>query len=139
LYARPELVPRFPARSAAPVAALLFLLAPAGALAQTVGPDEAVNAGNPLRQIRLTDAQKAAIYNAVLQQRVRSSATIPVAVGAPVSPAVELAYLPAQAISQEAFEDSLGTNLKYAMVEGDVVVVDPVRMSVVAVIHGAKP
>ena len=119
---------------------MLFLLAPAGALAQTVGPDEAVNAGNPLRQIRLTDAQKAAIYNAVLQQRVRSSATeFQLHVGAPVSPALELAYLPAQAISQEAFEDSLATNLKYAMVEGDVVVVDPVRMSVVAVIHGAKP
>jgi hypothetical protein len=118
------------------LAALLLLLAPAAAFAQTVGPDETVNAGGtPLRQIRLTDAQRAAIYNAVLQQRVRSSATIPVAVGAPVSPAAELAYLPGETMS----DDSLAMDLKYAMVEDDVVVVDPVRMSVVAVIHGAKP
>jgi hypothetical protein len=118
------------------MAALLFLLAPAAAFAQTVGPDEAVNAGGtPLRQIRFTDAQKAAIYNAVLQQRVHSTATIPVAVGAPVSPVMELAYLPGQATS----EDSLAMDLKYAMVEDDVVVVDPVRMNVVAVIHGPKP
>jgi len=129
-------LPRLIARFAAPVAALLFLLAPAGALAQTVGPDEALNAGGtPLRQIRLTDAQKAAIYNVVVRQRVHSSTAIPVAVGAPVSSVVELAYLPDQA----TYEDSPVMDLKYAMVEGDVVVVDPVRMSVVAVIHGAKP
>jgi hypothetical protein len=129
-------LPRLIASFVAPVAALLFFLAPVGAFAQTVGPDEAVNAGGtPLRQIKLTDAQKAAIYNAVLRQRVHSSATIPAAVGAPVSPALELAYLPSQATS----EDSLAMNLKYAMVEDDVVVVDPVRMNVVAVIHGPKP
>ena len=122
--------------AASVMAALLFLLAPAAASAQTVGPDEAVNVrGNPPRQIRFTDAQKAAIYNAVLQQRVRNSATIPVAVGASVSPVIELAELPGQAMS----EDSLAMDLKYAMVEHDVVVVDPVRMRVVEVIHGAKP
>jgi hypothetical protein len=129
-------LPRLTSVSIAPLAALLFLLAPAGAFAQTVGPDEAVNAQGSLNQhLRLTDAQKAAIYNAVLQQRVRSSATIPVAVGAPVSPVIELAGLPGQAMS----DDSLMTDLKYAMVEDDVVVVDPVRMRVVEVIHGAKP
>ena len=129
-------LPRLTAVSVAPLAALLFLLGPTGAFAQTVSPDEAVNAeGSVSQQLRLTDAQKAAIYNTVLQQRVRSSATIPVAAGAPVSPVVELAYLPGQATS----DDSLAMDLKYAMVEDDVVVVDPVRMSVVAVIHGAKP
>src|ERR1700722_1257157 len=102
--------------AASVMAALLFLLAPAAASAQTVGPDEAVNVrGNPPRQIRFTDAQKAAIYNAVLQQRVHSTATIPVAVGAPVSPVIELAYLPGQATS-----DDLGVmDLKYAVVEDD--------------------
>jgi hypothetical protein len=129
-------LPRSIAPFLAPVAALLFLLAPAAVFAQTVGPDEAVNAtGNPPRQIRFTDAQKAAIYNAVLRQRVHSSATIPTVVGAPVSPVLELAYLPGQATS----EDWLAMNLKYAIVEDDVVVVDPVRMNVVAVIHGPKP
>ena len=129
-------LPRLIAPSVAPVAALLFLLAPAAVFAQTVGPDEAVNVrGNPPRQVRFTDAQKAAIYNAVLQQRVHSTATIPVAVGAPVSPVTELAYLPGQATS----DDLAVMDLKYAVVEDDVVVVDPVRMNVVAVIHGPKP
>jgi hypothetical protein len=129
-------LPRLIAPSVAGMAALLFVLAPAAAFAQTVGPDEAVNVrGNPPRQIRFTDAQKAAIYNAVLRQRVHSSATIPVTVGATVSPVVELAYLPRQATSA----DLAATDLKYAVVEDDVVVVDPVRMNVVAVIHGPKP
>jgi hypothetical protein len=129
-------LPRLVAPSVAGMAALLFLLAPAAVFAQTVGPDEAVNVrGNPPRQVRFTDAQKAAIYNAVLQQRVHSSATIPAAVGAPVSPVTELAYLPGQATS----DDLAVMDLKYAVVEDDVVVVDPVRMNVVAVIHGPKP
>jgi hypothetical protein len=129
-------LPRVIASFLVPVAASLFVLAPSAVFAQTVGPDEAVNVrGNPPRQIRFTDAQKAAIYNAVLQQRSHSSATIPVAVGAPVSPVIELAYLPGQATSA----DLALMDLKYAMVEDDVVVVDPVRMRVVAIIHGAKP
>jgi hypothetical protein len=132
----PIWLPRLTTASIAPLVALLFLFSPAEASAQTVGPNEAVNAEGSLSQhLRLTDAQKAAIYNAVLQQRVRNSATIPVAVGASVSPVIELAELPGQAMS----EDSLAMDLKYAMVEHDVVVVDPVRMRVVEVIHGAKP
>jgi hypothetical protein len=117
-------------------AASLLLLGSPEAFAQTVGPDEAVNIrGIPPPQIRLTEAQKAAIYNAVLQQRVRSSAMIPVAVGAPVSPALELADLPDQTGSNAL----PSTDLKYAMVEDDLVVVDPVRMRVIEVIRRAKP
>jgi hypothetical protein len=129
-------LPRLIAPSVTGMAAVLYVLASAAALAQSVGPDEAVNArGNPPRQIRFTDAQKAVIYNAVLRQRVHSAATIPVTVGAAVSPVVELAYLPRQATPT----DLAATDLKYAVVEDDVVVVDPVRMNVVAVIHGPHP
>ena len=81
-------------------------------------------------------AQKSAIYNAVLQQRVRGSTTqIPGAarVGAPVSPAVELADT---ARPGGGLTITASTVLKYAMVEDDVVVVDPVKMRVVEIIHG---
>jgi hypothetical protein len=119
---------------------LAFLLGSTGAFAQAVGPDEVLDAGGAVtQQLALTEAQKAAIYNAVLAHRIRSSAGIPGAVpavvGAPVSPAVELTGLPDLAAAQASIDDRLATNLKYAMVEDDVVVVDPVRMRVVEVIH----
>ena len=122
--------------------AFAFILGTAGAGAQTVGPDEAVNAnGAVVQKLALTEAQKSAIYNAVRRQRPRvSTATvsgaIPVAVGAPVSPAATLADLPDQAAANEPW----AAYLKYAMVEDDVVVVDPIGMRVVGIIHGStKP
>jgi hypothetical protein len=120
----------------APLTALAMVIGPAGAWAQTVGPDEAVSARGALTQkFGLTDTQKSAIYNAVLQQRVRGAATVPVAVGAPVSPATALAALPERAASH----NPLAADLKYAMVEDEVVVVDAVQMRVVEVIRGARP
>jgi hypothetical protein len=87
------------------------------------------------QELGLSAAQKAAIYNAVLQQHAqrppRNPQTVPVAVGAPVPPTIELAALPVQA----AADDSLATDLKYATVEDNVVVVDTIKMRVVEVIH----
>jgi hypothetical protein len=120
------------------LAALTLCLFTAGADAQTTGPDEAIDAnGAVTQQLALTQAQKAAIYNAVLRQRVRTSTThVPVTVGAPVPPMAELAELPDQA----AADAPLVADLKYAMVEDDVVVVDPISMRVVDIIHGStKP
>jgi hypothetical protein len=119
--------------------ALLF--GTAGALAQNAGPDETVNAdGAVSRQLGLTETQKTAIYDAVSRQHVRSAAWIPgavlAAVGAPVSPATELAALPGQAAAIASVDDRPEKDLKYAMVEDDLVVVDPVKMRVVEVIHG---
>jgi hypothetical protein len=87
----------------------------------------------------LTPAQKAAIYNAVQAQRVRSAArVIHLAIGAPVPPSLTLSDLPPEALSV-ALPDQLGSDdtafLKYALVEDDVVVVDPIAMRVVDVIH----
>jgi hypothetical protein len=149
----------FAASLLAPFAVFAFFLGIAAAHAQTVGPDEAVNPeGAVTQQLALTPAQKSAIYNAVLRQRVRASNTmiagaIPVAVGAPVSPAVGLSELPEQAATDMSGGDSGGDSwadsgadpwassqtmfLKYAMVGDDVVVVDPVTMRVVDIIHGS--
>jgi hypothetical protein len=127
--------------------------------AQTVGPDEAVDArGAVTQKLALTAAQKNAIYNAVLGQRVRTSTTgIPLAIGAPVSPSAVLLDLPVEALPVEALPvqalsvqalplanlpdqaeggDPGATVLKYAMVEGKVVVIDAIHMRVVDVING---
>jgi hypothetical protein len=121
-----------------PFAAIAVFLGSAGAFAQTVGADEAINqSGIVARKLVLSDAQKSAIYNAVLQQGVRTSTVaIPAAVGAPVPPAIALSDLPGQATGDEPWADLL----KYAMVGDDVVVVDPIAMRVVDIIHGsARP
>jgi hypothetical protein len=108
------------------------------ALAQSAVPDEAVRPnGAVTQQLALTAGQKSAIYNAIIGQRLRPRTDqISVSVGALVPPFVELIDLPDQA--------SVGTLsaavLKYAMVENDVVVIDPIVMRVVDVIRGgAKP
>jgi hypothetical protein len=121
-----------------PFAAIAFFLGTAGAFAQTVGSDESINPhGVAARNLTLTAAQKSAIYTAVMQQKVRASAgAIPVAVGAPVPPTIALRDLPDQAVADQPWADLL----KYAMVEDDVVVVDPIAMRVVDIIHGsARP
>jgi len=122
--------------------AFAFILGTAGAGAQTVGLDEAVSVnGAVVQKLALTEAQKSAIYSAVRRQRPRvPTTTMPVgiraAVGAPVPHAAELADLPDQAVANEPW----AAYLKYAMVEDDVVVVDPIGMRVVSIIHGStKP
>jgi Protein of unknown function (DUF1236) len=67
-----------------------------------------------------------------MQQQVRASAsTLPAAIGAPVPPTIALSSLPDQAMGERSWADLL----KYAMVEDDVVVIDPIAMRVVDVIH----
>jgi hypothetical protein len=128
-----------------PLAFLVYFLSSTGSFAQSVGPDEAVNAaGGATRQLALTETQKATIYNAVLARRIRNSSrpagAVTAAVGAPVSATAELARLPEQAAAQASTDDTLATDLKYAMVGGDLVVVDPVGMRVIEVIHrNARP
>jgi hypothetical protein len=122
--------------SAAALLGLLFGVAPA--LAQSAGPDEAIQPDGTLRQnVALTAGQRSAIYNIVIRQRAKPHADqISVAVGAPVPPTIDLVDLPDQATA----DNPSAALLKYAMVHGDVVVVDPVAMRVVDVIrNGAKP
>ena len=115
-----------------PFVVLTLFLGTANAVAQSVGADEAITSqGAVTPTVGLTPAQKSAIYNAIVRQRVRASSTqIQATVGASVSRSVPLAELPDQTgLVDAAF-------LKYAMVADDVVVVDPIRMRVVDVIHG---
>jgi hypothetical protein len=109
-----------------------------GARAQSAGPDEAVGPNGAVTQtLSLSPVQRRAIYNAVVQQRLRNSDSgIAAAIGAPVPPSVALWNLP----DQGAVDADGASILKYAMVEDDVVVVDPVSMRVVDVIHpGPRP
>jgi hypothetical protein len=122
--------------SAAALLGLFFSIAPA--LAQSAGPDEAVQPDGTVRQnLALTAGQRSAIYNIVIRQRAKPHADqIVVTVGAPVPPTIDLVDLPDQATAN----NPSAALLKYAMVHGDVVVVDPVAMRVVDVIrNGAKP
>ncbi|HTV27726.1 MAG TPA: hypothetical protein VMF32_08085 [Xanthobacteraceae bacterium] len=117
-----------------PLAFFMLLSASYGAMAQTAGPDEAIEANGGITQsLSLTPAQKSAIYNAVMRQKVPiPSRGIAAVVGAPVLPSVPLNDLPGSAVI-----DNTGTGvLKYATVESDVVVVDPIQMRVIDVIHG---
>jgi hypothetical protein len=122
--------------SAAALVGLFFGIAPA--LAQSAGPDEAIQPNGTVRQnLALTAGQRSAIYNIVIRQRAKPHADqISVAVGAPVPPTIDLVDLPDQATA----DNPSAALLKYAMVHGDVVVVDPVAMRIVDVIrNGAKP
>jgi hypothetical protein len=115
-----------------------MILGAAPALAQSAGPDEAIQPNGAVRQtLALTPGQKSAIYNIVIRQRVNPHADqISIAVGAPVPPTTELVDLPDQATA----DNPSAAFLKYAMVANDIVVVDPVAMRVVDVIrNGARP
>jgi hypothetical protein len=122
----------------AAVLSIFLGLGSTAALAQSAGPDEAIQPNGTVRQnLALTAGQRSAIYNIVIRERVKPHADqIIVTVGAPVPPTIDLVDLPEQA----TVNNPSAALLKYAMVHGDVVVVDPVAMRVVDVIrNGAKP
>ena len=113
-------------------AVLTFLLGTANVVAQSAGTDESITSqGTVTETAGLTPAQKSAIYNAIVRQRMPTPSTqIEATVGAPVPRSVSLAELPDQTGLVTA------SFLRYAVVADDVVVVDPVEMRVVDVIHG---
>jgi hypothetical protein len=107
------------------------------AAAQAVQADEAHGAPTRLApHIALSPAQKRAIYTAVSRQRLRTSAAdIPLSVGATVPRSAVLLTLP-----DAARGDDLSVQyLKYATVDGNVVLVDSISMHVIDIIRGAGP
>ena len=117
------------------VAALLAAAGISAAGAQALGPSEAHGFSTSMKpNIALTASQKSAIYGAVLRQRLRSTsaADIPLIVGAPVPRSASLLALPDEAASDE----DAAQFLKYAIVEGNVVLVDSISMRVVDILHG---
>lgn len=116
------------------------LAAMTAATAQSIGPDEAVGShGSVSQPVVLTPAQRRAIYSAIMRQKGSTADHgIAAIVGAPVPPSATLRDLPRQAMgTRDPFaEDSGIAVLKYATVEDDVIIVDPMQMRVVDVIHG---
>ena len=102
--------------------------------AQATVPDERVKpTGEVSQKIALTSQQKNAIYNAMTLQHARGPERLAPAlfVGAAVPSSIELSDLPDQTIASNPW----ATAFKFAFVENDVVVVDPIRMRVVEIIH----
>lgn len=121
----------------AALALIAFFSGIIAADAQSATPTEAVQQdGSIVPPLALTQAQRNAIYNDVKRQRIHTpTAGIAAAVGAPAAPSLGLRDLPGVPAPGSA-----ATDLKYATVARDVVVVDPIRMRVVEVIHsGAGP
>jgi hypothetical protein len=103
-------------------------------VAQALGPNEAHgSSANVQPSMALTASQKSAIYGTVLRQRLRSApaADIPLIVGAPVPRSAPLLALPGEAVGDE----NAAQFLKYAIVEGNVVLVDSISMRVVDILH----
>src|SRR5215472_2107169 len=109
------------------IAALLASLAVVPeAAAQKAGADEAPSAS--AAQLALSPAQKRAIYDIVMRQRLRTSAAdIPLTMGATVPRSVVLLTLPG------------GQGLKYATVDNNVVLIDPISMRVIDIIRSFGP
>jgi hypothetical protein len=86
----------------------------------------------PASQIVLTPEQKLAIFNAVnsAASKVTAPANTPATVGAQVPPEIQLATLPDNALA--AVPEAKG--MRYALVQDQVVIVDPTTMRVVDVI-----
>jgi hypothetical protein len=109
-----------------------FLTA-SGAQAQSVAPDEAVGPGGTVGQsLQFSPAERSAIRNSAAAQRFHGTTRgLTPVIGAPVPPTLSLSDLPDQAVS----DTEGGAVLKYAMMEDDIVVVDPITMRVVDVIR----
>jgi len=117
------------------VVLIATLVGAASAAAQTALTDERVKPNGEVSQkLALTPEQKSAIYNAVAARHAQEPAQfgLPLEVGALVPPSVELNELPDEAAADNPWA---AAPLKYAMVEDDIVVVDPVRMRVVDIIR----
>lgn len=115
-----------------------FFLAAGCAQAQSVAPDEAVGPDGAVTQkLQFSPVERSAIYNAAAAQRAHTpTGGLNATIGAPVPPTLSLHDLPDQA----AIGSDGGPVLKYAMMEGQIVVVDPISMRVVEVIsRGVQP
>jgi hypothetical protein len=123
-------------RVALPILVGALILAPALAAAQALGPDEAHGAQAHMKPApTLTAPQKANIYAVILRQRLRMSATeVPLIVGASVPRSTPLLALPDEAAGDEYTAEVL----KYATVDGNVVLIDTTTMRVIDIIRDVR-
>ncbi len=106
------------------------------AAAQTADIDEVANANGVAPKLELTAAQKSAIYQAVHKDKGKVAPShFATNVGADVPPMIELYALPDDVVA-----DNPVTKLyKFTKVEDQVVLVDPTKMRVMAVIGPNSP
>ena len=106
-----------------------------GAAAQSNAIDEAVNAHGVAPTLELTPAQRSAIYQEVHKDRSKAAPSrFATHVGADVPPTIELYPLP-----DDIQANSPETKLyEFTGIDDEVVLVDPTKMRVIAVI-GPKP
>lgn len=116
--------------------ALALMAAPHPANAQAPAPPAGTTTppaiANAQAQVQLSPEQKSAILAAIRQKgsTVAPSLTFRAAVGELVPPSIELYPLPDSAMAQAP----AAKNLKYTMIENQVVLVDPLTMRVVDII-----
>jgi len=123
----------------APVLALAAVVSAFGAAglasAQTSDIDEVVNANGVAPKLELTAAQRSAIYQAVRKDKSKVAPShFATNVGAEVPPMIELYALPDDVLA----ENPAAKLYKFTRVEDQVVLVDPTKMRVIAVI-GPNP
>jgi len=125
------------AKAARPLAAgaILTLIATTCAEAQTADLDEAVGARGNAPKLELTAAQKKAIYQEVRQDtgKVAKGPVAPT-VGAEVPPMIELYMLPDRILA----DNPAAKFYQFTRVGDEVLLVDPTRMIVVAVISPGR-
>ena len=102
-----------------------------GAVAQASDIDEMVNNGGVASNLELTPGQRTVIYQAVHRDKAKAAPShFAATVGADVPPMIELYALPDQVLA-----DNPVTKLyKFTRIDEQVVLVDPTKMRVVAVI-----
>jgi hypothetical protein len=109
-----------------------IVLALASGISGVAAQVGAVSQSKP--QVQLDPAQRAAIVTAVRDTKLPPPGrSFNVSVGAEVPPSIELYTLPIAALSQAPEV----RDLKYTMVQNQVVLVDPLRMRVVDVISAS--
>jgi hypothetical protein len=117
------------------VCAALASLGAGGASAQTSDIDETVNSAGVAPKLELTPAQRSVIYQAVHRDKSKVAPNrFATSVGADVPPMIELYPLPDEVLA----DNPVAKLYKFTRVGDQVVLVDPTKMRVVAVI-GPNP
>jgi hypothetical protein len=105
------------------------------ARSQTNDIDEMVNNGGVAPNLELTSVQRSAIYQAVHRDKTRAAPNrFAASIGADVPPMIELYALPDEILA----DNPVAKLYKFTRVDEQIVLVDPTKMRVVAVI-GPNP
>ena len=117
------------------VSAALVSLGFEGARAQTSDIDDTVNSVGVAPKLALTPAQRSVIYQALHREKSKVAPNrFAARIGADVPPMIELYTLPDEVLA----DNPVAKLYKFTRVDDQVVLVDPTKMRVVAVI-GPNP